>query len=267
MKHLFLLLVMCSLFHACTNKKKKWSYLQTINLGDITPIGFAFQNEEIWISDGDHNQIIAVNSSGEVLQKITDAQRPMHIDIEQGDLYIPEYGSDQIIKVTKSVKSIVKLPDSLDAPAGVDRYKTEIALADFYHHRVLYFNGNEWITIGKKGNELGELNYPTDVQILKDKIVVADAYNNRIQIFDKQGIPQQLIGLSEGINAATGVFATEDEIFVTDFENNRVLAYHMKGELKQIITEKINKPTDVLLKDDVLYISNYKGKNIVKMGR
>ena len=55
----------------------------------------------------------------------------MHIDIEQGDLYIPEYGSDQIIKVTKGVKSIVKLPDSLDAPAGVDRYKTEIALADF----------------------------------------------------------------------------------------------------------------------------------------
>ena len=43
----------------------------------------------------------------------------------------------------------------------------------------------------KKGNELGELNYPTDIQILKDKIVVADAYNNRIQIFDKQGIPQQ----------------------------------------------------------------------------
>ena len=101
MKHLFLPLVMCILFHACTNKKKKWSYLQTINLGDITPIGFAFQNEEIWISDGDHNQIIAVNSSGEVLQKIIDAQRPMHIDIEQGDLYIPEYGSDQIIKVTK----------------------------------------------------------------------------------------------------------------------------------------------------------------------
>ena len=80
------------------------------------------------------------------------------------------------------MKSIVKLPDSLDAPAGVDRYKNEIALADFYHHRVLYFNGNEWITIGKKGNELGELNYPTDIQILKDKIVVADAYNNRIQI-------------------------------------------------------------------------------------
>jgi len=33
-----------------------------------------------------------------------------------------------------------KIPDSLDAPAGVALYEEEIAIADFYNHRILYFN-------------------------------------------------------------------------------------------------------------------------------
>jgi len=44
-----------------------------------------------------------------------------------------------------------------------------------------------------------------------------------------------------------------------------VLAYNHKGELQQIISENIDKPTDLVIKDDILYIANYKGKNILKM--
>jgi len=195
----------------------------------------------------------------------SDFERPMHIDIEKGTIYIPEYGSDQIIKYSNDEKSTMEVPDSLDAPAGIDIHNKEIAIADFYNHRIVYFNGKDWRTFGKEGKKVGELYYPTDVQILSNKIVVADAYNNRIQIFDKDGNSIQTIGESEKMNAATGIFANENELFITDFENDRVLAYNHKGELQQIISENIDKPTDLVIKDDILYIANYKGKNILKM--
>jgi len=265
MKQIFFIVISLILFNSCSEIKKEWQQVDKIDLGNITPIGFAFQNDKIWIADGDHNQIVAVNSSGEIQETVTDFERPMHIDIEKGTIYIPEYGSDQIIKYSNDEKSTMEVPDSLDAPAGIDIHNKEIAIADFYNHRIVYFNGKDWRTFGKEGKKVGELYYPTDVQILSNKIVVADAYNNRIQIFDKDGNSIQTIGESEKMNAATGIFANENELFITDFENDRVLAYNHKGELQQIISENIDKPTDLVIKDDILYIANYKGKNILKM--
>lgn len=263
MKQIFFIVVSILFFSSCA-VKKEWQQADKIDLGDVTPIGFAFQNDKFWIADGDHNQVVAVNSSGEIQEKIADSERPMHIDIENGVLYIPEYGSDQIIEYHNNEKSVLEIPDSLDAPAGVDVYQKEIAIADFYNHRIVYFNGQSWTSFGKKGKKVGELYYPTDVQILSDKIVVADAYNNRIQVFDKDGNALQTIGESEKMNAATGIFANEKEIWVTDFENDRVLVFDYNGNLQQIINEGLEKPTEILKVGDAIYIANYKGKNILK---
>ena len=264
MKQIFFIVTSILFFNSCDKIEKEWQQVDKIELGNITPIGFAFQNDEIWIADGDHNQIVAVNSSGKIQETLTDFERPMHIDIEKGTIYIPEYGSDQIIKYSNGKKSTLEIPDSLDAPAGVDIYNKEIAIADFYNHRIVYFNGKDWKSFGKEGKGKGELYYPTDVQILSNKIVVADAYNNRIQIFDKDGNSIQTIGESEKMNAATGIFADEKEVWVTDFENDRVLVFDYNGNLQQIINEELEKPTEILKVGDAIFIANYKGKNILK---
>ncbi len=253
----------CLLFlFSCAEEKKTWQLTETIDLGKITPIGFTFLGEDIWISDGDHNQMVQVNSEGAIQQTFTDFERPMHIDIEEETIFVPEYGSDQIIKFTNGEKSVLAITDSLDAPAGVDVYKEEIAIADFYKHRILYFNGQQWTSFGKEGKSSGELYYPTDVQILAKKIVVADAYNNRVQIYDKSGKSMQIIGESEKMNATTGLYADEGFIYATDFENDRVLIYQHDGALFQIIEEGMSKPTDIVVKNQRLYVANYKGKNL-----
>lgn len=264
MKRLFLIAASFLLLTACSETQKKWQYVGKIDLGTITPIGFAFQGDKIWIADGDHNQIVAINSKGEHLNTVEGFERPMHLDVKDDLLFIPEYGSDKIIQYHNAEKSVLEVPDSLDAPAGVDVYNEEIAVADFYNHRIVYFNGKIWSSFGKKGKEKGALHYPTDVQILSNKIVVADAYNNRIQIFDKKGNSLKTIGEPENMNAATGVFADEKELWITDFERDRVLVFDHDGNLNQIIDEGLEKPTDILKHNDVVYISNYKGKTLLK---
>jgi hypothetical protein len=157
----------------------------------------------------------------------------------------------------------LKLSDSLDAPAGVSVYKNEVAIADFYNNRILFYNGTAWISFGKEGKAMGDFYYPTDVQITADKIFVADAYNNRGQVFDKTGKALAEFGVQENFNAATGIYVTNTEIFLTDFENNRVVVYSMDYQLKQVLETGIDKPTDMIVKDDQLIITNYRKGQLV----
>ena len=182
----------------------------------------------------------------------------MHIDAIKETIFIPQYGKDVIETVDKKGRFIMQVSDSLDAPAGVSVFENERAIADFYNNRILYFDGKSWISFGKEGKAEGEFYYPTDVQITTDKIWVADAYNNRVQVFDKKGGFLQMMGQNQKMNAATGIFVSVDEVFVTDFENNRVLVFNMTGELLQVLKDQIEKPTDMMIKDDMLYVINYR---------
>ncbi len=259
-KNSLALFVLLLILLAC-NQSKYWAKDRSISLGASAPIGLAQLGDKIWVADGDNNQLIALEGE-KVVEKLEGFERPMHIASSNNSLYIPEYGTDQIIQLSNGKRGKVLLKDSLDAPAGIAVFGQEMAIADFYNHRVLYFNGNTWKAIGKKGKAEGEFHYPTDVQIIADKIYVADAYNNRVQVFDKKGGFLQFIGVEEKMNAATGIYVSDQEVMITDFEHDRVLVYDLNGQLKQIIKDELSKPTDILLVDDELWITNYKSKSI-----
>ncbi len=263
MKNIVVALLVIIFMTSC-NTEKIWVEDIVITLGDIKPIGLTYFDNTIWIADGDQNKVVKLSQNGEVIKTYTDFDRPMHITSDENRIYIPEYGSDRVIKLEEDQRSVLSIGDSLDAPAGVAVYKNEIAIADFYNHRVLFFDGTQWNSIGSKGKEEGEFHYPTDVQVTSDKVFVADAYNHRVQVFDKQGKFLMVFGETEKINAATGLFVSDRQIFVTDFENSRVLIYNLEGDLNQIINSGLNKPTDIIMIKEDLYISNYEGKSLNK---
>ena len=186
----------------------------------------------------------------------------MHIDANTTSIYAPQYGKDTIAILEQNLRKILPLDIELDAPAGVAIYDEELAIVDFYHNQIHYFNGDHWNSFGSEGNANGQFYYPTDVQITATEIWVADAYNHRVQVFDKTGAFIKAIAWDQGINAATGIFVAEDEVFVTDFENDRILVFDHMGSLKQELKDKVHKPTDMIIKDELLYSLNYRQKSI-----
>lgn len=260
---LFVLFLLAS----CQNETNEWTYQKTIELGNTTPIGLTIVDEHIWIADGDNNQLIHLDKTGRQLFAEEGFDRPMHIATDGKSILVPEYGKDQITIFSGEERKALSLTDSLDAPAGVDYSDGKFAIADFYNHRILFGYNDNWISFGKEGKADGEFYYPTDVQIAHDKIYVADAYNNRIQVFDTEGNHKMTIGKDEKMNAATGIYVSSSKIFITDFEHDRVLVYDMVGKLQQIISDKLEKPTDILMVDNELWIANYKGKNLIIFGR
>lgn len=250
---------------SCTPDLPQWKFVEAIDLGDVTPIGIAEMDNHLWISDGDHNRLVHLEKSGKVLYKVDSFERPMHIATNDNQIYIPEYGTDKITVFSTTAREPLVLKDSLDAPAGVAVRGTEIAIADFYNHRILYTSdGVNWLKFGEEGKAKGQLYYPTDVELTDQKIYVADAYNNRVQVFDKSGKSISLIGVEQKMNATTGVYVSDQEIMATDFENDKVHIYDMMGQFRQTV-EGLSKPTDLLIVDGLLYIINYKGKSMTVM--
>lgn len=263
MRYITILLTAC-LFVACETKPKEWTYLQTIKLDGINPIGIANANGKVWLSDGDHNRLVQIDEKGEVIKQIDSLDRPMHIDASGEVLFIPQYGNDKIETIDQKGRFLLQVKDSLDAPASIAVRNKEKAIADFYNNRILYNDEQDnWISFGHEGGHEGEFYYPTDVQITDAAIWVADAYNNRIQVFDKKGNFVKMIGQDQKMNAATGLFVSNDEVLITDFENKRVLVFDHEGVLKQELKEGIEKATDLLIKDDMLHIINYRSGELV----
>lgn len=246
-----------------SSKPNQWNYQRTIDIGEVTPIGLVANKDYIWLSDGDHNQLVQINWKGKVLKTIPNLERPMHIAQVKDAIYVPEYGADTIRIIEQEGQTYVPLTASLDAPAGVDIQGEKVAIADFYNHQVVIETGGKHQIIGSKGKEDGQFHYPTDVQFVGEQLYVADAYNHRIQVFDLEGKHLQTIGQDDKMNATTGIFVTNTQIIATDFEHNRVLLYDKAtGSLSQIIDQHLDKPTDVAVFENKLLVTNYKGKSI-----
>lgn len=118
-------------------------------------------------------------------------------------------------------------------------------------------------SIGKEGHEPGELYYPTDVSFANGLLYVADAYNNRLQVFDLVGKLQRIIVAGDSIRTATGLTVSGGRLFVADFENSRLLVYDLEGNLLQQITGNLAQPTDIAAAEDKIFVANYGSNSVV----
>jgi len=244
------------------NPIKEWKFVKTISFEDIAPIGIVADDNFLWLSDVDNNRLVKINFEGKIIEEVAGFERPMHLAIEGDKIYIPEYTVDSIKILEKGSISNFDINEPTDAIGAVSVSGNKVAIADFYKHRILLQEENKTIIIGKKGHGDGALYYPTDVQIKDYLIYVADAYNNRVQVFDLNGKYVQMIGWNENIKVATGLKVTKNQVAITDFEGNRVLIYNLEAKLLQILSGEFDEPSDIEIAGNMMYVTNYRGKSI-----
>ncbi|GBD91343.1 NHL repeat protein [bacterium BMS3Abin04] len=256
MKKTAVILLSLLLLSGCS-QNKRYEYYKEIKLAGMNPISTAVGENGIWVSDSKNNEIVLINEKGKISKRYKDFKRPMHISLFEGKVFVPEYLSDSIKVISNGKVLPLNLSIKPDAPGGIDVNDSLIAIADFYNHRIIFKTKSKTFTFGKKGHNAGELFYPTDVKIVKDKIVVADAYNNRVQIFSVKGKFIKAIGERDKIKVATGIDADENKIIVTDSGNNRVIIYDWNGNKIEELTKNLNYPIDATIDGNKLFICNF----------
>jgi DNA-binding beta-propeller fold protein YncE len=260
------------LLFSCSGNQKKteqkiepvteWKFVKEIPLENISPIGIVAQGNFLWLSDVDNNRIVKIDHDGKIIESFDGFQRPMHLAIQLDKIYVPEYSSDTVKIIENGNVSTLVLKENTDAIGGISVDGNTIAIADFYNNRIILQQNDKTTIIGKEGHNDGELYYPTDVALKNDLIYVADAYNNRVQVFNLKGNYMRMIGWNESIKVATGLKVTDSQVIVADFEGNRILIYDLNGKLLQILNDKFNQPTDIEIVGNTMFIVNYKGNSI-----
>jgi len=285
------LIICITLIYGCSDIQQENLTITHINTWGTTgsepgqllhPIGITLHESNLYISDAGNHRIQVFGKDGSFIRtfgskgkETGQVNRPMHLEFGGDTLYVPEYLNDRIQLFSPTGQSLSIFGEEgtgkghFDAPGGIaaDKKSGSLLVADFYNHLIQKFD-TDGIFIrqfgkGNYGTEPGVFTYPTDVAFLSGgRFVVADAYNNRIQLLNSAGevewmIPENTTEADSStarFNVATAV-ATDfrDRIYTVDFENHRIQIFSEDGDfLTQFGTNgngdgEFERPTDVAI--------------------
>lgn len=166
-----------------------------------------------------------------------DAQDNIYVtDSETGKILV----WDANLKYRRAIASLKGGEGYFKRPTGiaVDSGAQRIYVSDTTRHKifVLDMQGNVLQSFGKNGAELGQFNFPTELHLNGQELMVVDAMNFRVQVLDHSG--QFLYGLGS-IGEISGTMYrpkglavdSEGDIYVVDGIFDTVQVFNRKGQL------------------------------------
>lgn len=148
----------------------------------------------------------------------------------QGRVFVADADLRRVVMLDRSGKGIGVIgKDQLERPTGLawDANAALLYVTDTQAHQIKVFDltGRLVRTIGQRGEEPGEFNYPTYLALSRDGLVVADTMNARIQVIPLEAGGKPLVFGRRGTRL--GDFVRPKGVAV-DSENNiyAVESYH-----------------------------------------
>ncbi len=102
---------------------------------------------------------------------------------------------------------------------------------------------------GEKGNGPAQFNDSTGIAITADAVFVADARNNRIQVFDKQGTFKRAFG-NKVLGRPMNMAIAGDRLYVPDYFKDVIHVFTLDGEYRRAIAAEdgLNSPGGVAIR-------------------
>lgn len=115
---------------------------------------------------------VAVGAGGEIL--VTDSELGLVVRLDRDGKPLGTFGEKELVRPTGIV---------------TDPEKGLIYVADTHAHDIKVFDREGALvkTIGKRGDEKGNLNFPIHLAFSKGRIYVTDTLNARVQVFSEDG--------------------------------------------------------------------------------
>lgn len=194
--------------------------------------------QAVFLFDIPHNQLSLFGSLSVDLPFIS----PVAVcAAPQGDIYVSDSEQAVVARLHSDGTPVALLGRGiLKRPTGIayDPVGRQLFVADTSDHDIKVFDehGNFVESIGQRGEEVGQFNFPTHLAFQHGKLYITDAMNARIQILDSSG---EFItafgkrGLYIGnIPHPKGVGVDGDgNIYVSESYYDTLLVYNPQGQL------------------------------------
>lgn len=169
---------------------------------------------------------------------------PMGLAVSaDGTLFVADLANDKVLAFDRDGRVTMSYghAEELTNPVGVavDDARGRVYIVDSKKHYVKAYarNGQGLFTIGKRGKEDGEFNFPAGIALDRGgNIYVADSGNFRVQIFDSNGKFVSTFGkVGSGggsFNRPKGIaIDSEGHIYVSDSAFNMIQIFDKAGQL------------------------------------
>jgi DNA-binding beta-propeller fold protein YncE len=201
----------------------------------------------VWVTDA----ALGVFAFDEVKKEVTPLGEKSSIPLKDprgvayGDnkIFLGLLSLGQVLVLTTEGKDLYRIgkPEQFGNPVDVvyDSLKHRVIVVDNKLHIVSVFseNGDSLFTIGRRGTDDGEFNFPQSAAVdSQSNIYVVDAFNFRVEIFDSTGKFVRKFGQH---GDAWGMFGrpkgialdNQGNIYVSDASFQNIQVFNQQGEL------------------------------------
>ena len=223
--------------------------------------------------------VAALSKDGRVVSRGKDGlKRPVGIAIdEDGSLLVTSSASGQLMKFDKNwtlTKAVGRKGDQFNSIVRLKISPTthKYYVCDSGNHRIQVFDQDlkHVSSFGRRGSELGELKYPTDVAFDDaGHVYVVDCGNHRVQKFSPRGEPLMAFGSCTAetgkLHYPIGIHISQQFVYVPD-ETSSVSVFTTNGEFVTSFgsKEELHNPSCITVDEDgFLYVCSCKKNQIV----
>lgn len=215
------------------------------------PMGvFVGNDSKIYVTDTANSDVFIFDPKNSKMKTLSGMgarifYKPIGVTADtDGRIFVTDSQVDKVTVLDSSAKIIAYLqPDEpFKQPSGIiaDSINRKLYVTDTHNHNIKVFDLDTLKntgTIGKRGKEEGEFNFPSHLGIdNKGNLYVVDTMNGRLQILDKEG---KFIRAFGQFGDAPGMFArpkgvavdSEGHIYVVDAAFNNVQIFNEEGQV------------------------------------
>jgi DNA-binding beta-propeller fold protein YncE len=242
-----------------TKKSGKWkSMLLGEDGSDLAPVDTLVKpyaiavgpNGRVYVTDTAVRRVFAFDPDAKTLTFVGDRgtgklAKPIGVAVDdEGTVFVADATLNRVFGYAPDGRVVLALgkEGELTNPSGlaVDRINKRIYVADAAKHQVLCYStvdGSLVRTIGKRGGEAGEFNFPTNLFVdRKGRLYVSDTMNFRVQMIDVDGRPLGAFGKQGdtpgSFNRPKGVAVdSEGHIYVADGSFNNFQVFDAEQRL------------------------------------
>lgn len=205
------------------------------------------ERKRIYVTDVSRQAVFVFDERNGALEVWSEVGRhlnfssPVGIVLEEnGNLLVVDADLAMVVRMSPEGKSLGSFGDGiLKRPTGIarDPVTGRIFVADTHAHNVKVFDasGRFQRSIGERGQEPGQFNFPTYMAFAGGRLYVTDTMNSRIQIFNAEGKFESTFG-KRGLYLGNmprpkGItLDSEGNIYVIESYYDHLLVYDNQGQ-------------------------------------